>query len=199
MNTIKIDDENFQTVILRLFNEHLAITDDVVERSAQLVLKIGGRLFFRAILYLIIAKRRDRRRPLAAHGDACFCKSVLILPSSREISTGLVSKSSQPTAIHFSRSPLMAWAVSAITGIDFVSGAIFNTRVASHPSSTGRLISIKIRAGDSDLARAIPWAPSKAITTSKPRRCKRRVSMSRFISLSSTNNNFDKVCLRLRR
>src|SRR2546428_5466722 len=156
MNAIQIGDKNVQTVVLRLFNQHLAIADDVVERSAQHVLKIGGRLDFGAILYLILARRGDRRRSLAAHGDACFCKSVSILPSSREISTGLVSKSSQPAAIHFSRSPLMACAVSAITGIDFVSGAIFSCRVASHPSSPGRLISIKISAGDSDFARAIP-------------------------------------------
>ena len=173
MNAIKIGNENFHTVLPRLFNEHLAITDDVIERSTQLVLKVGGRHGFLTLLYMIIARRGDRRRSLAAHGDACFCKSVSILASSREISTGLVSKSSQPAAIHFSRSPAMACAVSAITGIDFVSGAILRRRVASHPSNTGRLISIKISAGDSDFARARPCAPSKAIMTSNPLRCKR--------------------------
>ena len=54
----------------------------------------------------------------------------------------------------------MACAVSAITGIDLVSGAILSRRVASHPSSTGRLISIKIdrwrfRLGHGETLRAV--------------------------------------------
>jgi hypothetical protein len=52
-----------------------------------------------------------------------------ILVSSRLNSTGLVSKSSQPASIALSRSPDMAWAVNAITGMDRVSGAAFRRRV----------------------------------------------------------------------
>ena len=47
-------------------------------------------------------------------------------------------------------------------------------------------MSIKMRLGLSAAARLTPCSPSAAIKTSKPRRCKRRESMSRFISLSST-------------
>src|SRR6266513_3568912 len=151
MNAVKVGNEDFQPLILRLFNKHFAITNDVIEWSAQLVSKVGGKLNFPAMLVVTIARRGDRRRAVAAHCGVLFCKSISILPSSREISTGLVSKSSQPASMHFSRSPVMARAVSAITGIDFVSGAILSRRVASHPSNTGRLISIKISAGDSDL------------------------------------------------
>jgi hypothetical protein len=48
--------------------------------------------------------------------------SAWILPSRRGRSTGLVSYSSQPAAIDFSRSPTIACAVSAITGTPAVFG-----------------------------------------------------------------------------
>jgi hypothetical protein len=60
----------------------------------------------------------------------------------------------------------MACAVSAITGIPRVSGAALSWRVASHPSSPGRLMSIRIKAGVSDRAMARPCSPSTAIATS---------------------------------
>src|SRR5437016_2139154 len=41
----------------------------------------------------------------------------------------------------FSRSPAIAWAVRPMTGIPRVSGSAFSWRVASQPSTTGRLIS----------------------------------------------------------
>ena len=103
--------------------------------------------------------------------------SAWILASRRGSSTGLVSKSSQPAASAFSLSPVIALAVSAITGMCFVSGAALIWRVASEPSSTGRPMSIRISSGCSASAIATPWAPSRAISTSKPARFNRRSSM----------------------
>src|ERR1700720_88711 len=90
----------------------------------------------------------------------------------------------------FSRSPLMACAVSPITGTLRVASSAFTHRVASHPSMTGRLMSIRMMSGFSLRASATPCFPSTAKTTSKPRRVSRRDSMSRFISLSSTSKTF---------
>ena len=54
---------------------------------------------------------------------------------------------------------------------------------------TGKLISMRIKSGTWALASATPSAPSTAITTSYPLRIRRRDSMSRFISLSSTSRS----------
>ena len=70
------------------------------------------------------------------------------------------------------------------------SSAALTRRVASQPSMTGRLMSIKIRSGVSLCAIATACSPSTAMTTSYPLRSRRRESMSRFISLSSTNKIF---------
>src|SRR5689334_3795193 len=51
---------------------------------------------------------------------------------------------------------------------------------------TGKPISIRIRSGIAFAATVTPSAPSTATTISKPRRCKRRINMSRLSSLSST-------------
>src|SRR5262245_7305231 len=61
------------------------------------------------------------------------------------------------------------------------------SRVAVHPSMTGRLMSIRIRSGASLRAMDTPDPPSTAMTTAYPLRSSRRDSMSRFISLSSTS------------
>jgi len=53
------------------------------------------------------------------------------------MSTGLVSKSSQPAAIAFSLSPAMAFAVSAITGMRLVAGSALIRWVASSPRMSG--------------------------------------------------------------
>src|SRR5882757_353310 len=84
----------------------------------------------------------------------------------------------------------MAWAVSAITGIFRVASLALIRRVASQPSITGRLMSIRMRSGNCDVAISTPCCPSMAIDTSKPLRTSRRESMSRFISLSSTSKIF---------
>src|SRR6185369_2118547 len=148
--------------VLQLVQEQLGVADDVVQRRAQLVAQLRG--------------------GVDAHAPAARPSSASIFSSSRARSTGLVSKSSQPAAIAFSRSPDIACAVSAITGIARVSGAPLIWRVASHPSSPGRLMSIRISAGASEWAMATPCSPSSAIATSSPRRTRRRDSMSRFIS-----------------
>src|SRR5262249_53019159 len=70
---------------------------------------------------------------------AGFPRSRSILAMRRSISTGLVSYSSHPASIAFSRSPLMAWAVNPITGTLRVLSSDLTRRVASHPSITGRL------------------------------------------------------------
>src|SRR5450759_4758442 len=113
-----------------------------------------------------------------------------IFSSRRGISIGLVSYSSHPALMAFSRSPDMACAVSAMTGICAVILAALTRRVASQPSITGKLISIKIKSGCSLSAIVTACSPSTAMTTSNPLRRRRRESMSRFISLSSTNNIF---------
>jgi hypothetical protein len=88
------------------------------------------------------------------------------LPISRSISTGLVSKSSHPASRAFASSPVMAWAVSAMIGMVRVPGAAFSWRAASHPSSTGRLMSISTTSGPVLDAIATPCAPSCARSTS---------------------------------
>ena len=55
-----------------------------------------------------------------------------------------------------SRLRAMAWAVSAITGIVCVAGLALTCRVASQPSITGRLMSIRMIAG---LFPTPPWRP----------------------------------------
>src|ERR1700722_15252006 len=84
----------------------------------------------------------------------------------------------------------MACAVSPITGTLRVASSAFTHRVASHPSITGKLMSIRMMSGFSLRASATPCFPSTAKTTSKPRRVSRRDSMSRFIPLSSTSKTF---------
>ena len=66
------------------------------------------------------------------------------------MSTGLVSKSSQPAAIAFSLSPAMALAVSAITGMRFVAGSALIRRVASSPRMSGSVRSMRMRSGCSE-------------------------------------------------
>src|SRR2546428_8335795 len=102
MDTIEVGQKIFQTFVLRLLNQHFAITDDVIERRPQLVLEIERGLCFRAMFVPVCG---IRPRSEGAHDAAFFCRSVSILLSSRAISTGLVSKSSQPASMHFSRSP----------------------------------------------------------------------------------------------
>jgi hypothetical protein len=60
----------------------------------------------------------------------------------------------------------MAWAVSATTGMERVASSPFRVRVASQPSMTGRLMSMRIRSGDSLRAFSTPSAPSTAMETS---------------------------------
>src|SRR4051812_42831963 len=81
----------------------------------------------------------------------------------------------------------MACAVRAITGVEAVAGSALSLRIASQPSTPGRLRSIRIRSKEPDRARANPEGPSTAASTANPRRASRRESMSRFISLSSTS------------
>src|SRR5690606_33552021 len=92
--------------------------------------------------------------------------SASILPTRRAMSTGLVSKSSQPAARHLSRSAAIACAVSAITGMAAVAGSALMRRVASQPSITGSPMSIRISDGASDLALSTASWPSIANTSS---------------------------------
>ena len=103
--------------------------------------------------------------------------SARILPSSRGSSTGLVSKSSQPAASAFSLSPLMAFAVRAMIGMRLVAGSALIRRVASPPSISGRVRSMRMRSGCSEVAMAMPCAPSVATTTVNPARESRFFSM----------------------
>src|SRR5690606_29896024 len=76
----------------------------------------------------------------AAHADRGrgLHASASIFATRRWMSTGLVSKSSQPAAIALSRSSAMACAVRAMIGIALVRGSALIRRVASQPSMTGR-------------------------------------------------------------
>src|SRR5262249_30052037 len=112
----------------------------------------------------------EQRGVAVAHGPCPAGVSARILPSSRGSSTGLVSRSPPPAGSAFSRSPAMAFAVSAITGMCWVAGSALIRRVASSPSILGRVRSIRMRSGCSDAAMATPWAPSVATTTLKPAR-----------------------------
>src|SRR5207237_6612797 len=87
--------------VLKLLEAQLGVADDVVQRRAQLVAKLCG--------------------GIDAHAPAARPSSASIFSISRARSTGLVSKSSQPAAMAFSRSPDMACAVTAVTGMPRVS------------------------------------------------------------------------------
>src|SRR5690606_11440717 len=81
-----------------------------------------------AVVLVVVDDEQSRvrgihARPLASAGSPAA--SAAILPCSRAKSTGLVSKSSQPAAIARSRSPVMAWADSASTGMCRVCGMAF--------------------------------------------------------------------------
>src|SRR5690606_40878548 len=79
-------------------------------------------------------------RTEAAHADRGrgLHASASIFATRRWMSTGLVSKSSQPAAIALSRSSAMACAVTAVIGIAPVRWSAVIRRVASQPSLTGR-------------------------------------------------------------
>src|SRR6266481_2161188 len=87
-------------------------------------------------------------------------RQARILPSSRCISTGLVSKSEHPTSTLLSRSLASAWAVNATIGIADVAGLALISWVASQPSISPNATSIRIRSGISLVAIATPTAPS---------------------------------------
>ena len=129
-----------------LLEQHLGVADDVVQRRAQLVAELRG--------------------GVDAHAPPLRPSRASIFSSSRARSTGLVSKSSQPAPCAFSRSPDMAWAVSAMTGIVL--------RRRSRLELAGRLPAVDAgqahvhedQAGASDRAIATPCSPSTAMTTS---------------------------------
>ena len=75
-------------------------------------------------------------------------------------------------------------------GIFDVLTSALMSRVACQPSISPNATSIRMRSGFSETDIATPVAPSAALQTEKPRRCSRRVSMSRFAKLSSTSNIF---------
>lgn len=64
------------------------------------------------------------------------------------------------------------------------------SRVACQPSISPNATSIRMTSGASETDMATPVGPSSALQTVKPRRCSRRVSMSRFAKLSSTSRIF---------
>src|SRR5438552_2607360 len=109
--------------VAELLEQQLGVADDVVQRRTQLVAKLSGRV--------------------DAHEPAARPSRASIFWTRRAKSTGLVSKSSQPAASALSRSPDIACAVSAITGIARVAAAALIRRVASQPSRPGRRMPIK--------------------------------------------------------
>src|SRR6476646_5519166 len=96
------------------------------------------------IAVVLVVVDDEQRCDGRIHAAVPFGARARIFSSRRGISTGLVSKSSQPAAMALSRSPVIALAVSAITGMCFVSSAALIWRVASEPSSTGKPKSIRI-------------------------------------------------------
>src|SRR5262249_59421440 len=94
-----------------LFEEQLGVADDVIQRRAELVAKL--------------------RRRVDAHAPAARPSSASIFSTSRAKSTGLVSKSSQPAPMAFSRSPAMACAANALTGMAPLSASALISPVAS--------------------------------------------------------------------
>jgi hypothetical protein len=87
------------------------------------------------------------------------------------------STHSFPEAEPFPLSPAMALAVSAITGMRLVAGSALIRWVASSPRMSGSVRSMRMRSGCSELAIAMPCAPSVATTTVKPARESRFFSM----------------------
>ena len=67
-----------------------------------------------------------------------------------------------------------------MTGMSAVSGAALTRRVASHPSTSGMFMFMRMRLGFSALAISTPSFPSTAITTWNPRRWSHWDRASRF-------------------
>jgi hypothetical protein len=80
----------------------------------------------------------------------------------------------------------MVSAVRAMMGMALVLSALLIWRVASHPSTTGRCMSMIMTSG-LPLTVATATAPSLATATSWPRFSRRRFNMSQMVALSSTN------------
>ena len=157
----------------RVLEQHLAVADDVVERRAQLVPQVRERC--RSVF---TACHRVRGAPRSSRGAgrarSAWCRS---------------RRSPPPSA--FSRSPAMACAVSAMTGIARVAGsalssprrlpAVEHRQAHVHQDQVRRL---RPRHVDALLRRRRRSRPRSRACAS------RRESMSRFISLSSTSRIF---------
>ena len=68
------------------------------------------------------------------------------------MSTGFERYPSKPAAVNRSRSPRIAWAVTASTGIAAVRSSVRSRASASRPSMSGSWMSINTRAGRCSLA-----------------------------------------------
>src|SRR5260221_4856073 len=98
---------------------------------------------------------------------------------------GLVMTTSQPAFLALSECPLMAWPVSATTGMFFVATSSFSRRVASHPSIIGMDRSIRMRSGFRFFAFSISSTPFCPSATLKPQNFR----YSPYISLASAKSS----------
>jgi hypothetical protein len=103
--------------------------------------------------------RAALRRSSASGSGPETSVDALILPSRRSMSTGLVSKSEQPTSRLLSRSLSSVWAVKAMIGILPVAGLPFMCWVASQPSISPSATSIRMTSGSSLAAMATAVGP----------------------------------------
>src|SRR5207244_1137749 len=111
------------TTPLRVLEQHLAVAEDGVDGRAQLVAHVGEQRALRPDVGRLL--RSGEPAPVRVHGAVFFSSRAWIFASRRGRSTGFVSYSSAPASRAFSRSPDMAWAVRAMTGMAFVLSSDF--------------------------------------------------------------------------
>ena len=92
-----------------------------VGRCRQIGVALARQASCKRVAIVVVVIDDEQGRTIGAHEPA-LSPSSLIFARRRGNSTGFVSKSSQPADSAFSRSPAMACAVRAITGICRVSG-----------------------------------------------------------------------------
>src|SRR5258708_18680136 len=101
------------------------------------------------------------------------------------VSMGLAIYPRQPAAIVCSRSPVIASAVSAITGMFLVVGSALSSRVSESPSRPGSWTSIRMRLGSLSTNFSLASSAAPATSTRYPSRSRTERARSLLGSLSS--------------
>src|SRR5215467_124875 len=119
------------------------------------------------------------------------CSHIRSADRSCSVFTGLARYSEAPASRHFSRSPFIALAVSAMIGSRRNAGFSRITCIVWYPSISGIIMSIRtIAISGVDSSMATASRPVPAVRTDIPRRSNTLLSAKMFRTSSSTTNTF---------